>query len=196
MDPVLRHVHDNFSNFNRLDHIFNDLLTIEPTYYGLDSEEPERSIEPGGDTTMTTANEKGGTEKNDNTTVGITSGVHGSGDQSQAVSTSRPRPLRLHLDSTPTSYTITAALPGIPKSDINVSLLNNVLTIDAEKKEEKEENGRKTMFRGKWQRSVTLPEDAVVDGDGVGAKCADGVLEITVGRKPREEASAKRIKVQ
>lgn len=77
---------------------------------------------------------------------------------------------------------ITAELPGLEEKDVEVNVVDNVLTIKGEKKAEKEEKGR--IYRvyersyGAFYRSLELP--AGVDVEGISATLANGVLKVTV----------------
>jgi HSP20 family protein len=77
---------------------------------------------------------------------------------------------------------IQAALPGVRKEDLDVTLTNQTVTIkSSSKREEKEERGeyyRREISRGEFQRTVSLP--AQVDSDKVQASFKDGILEIVL----------------
>ncbi|MDP3877991.1 MAG: Hsp20/alpha crystallin family protein [Methylobacter sp.] len=76
-----------------------------------------------------------------------------------------------------------AALPGVKKEDVDVSITNQTMTIRTSSKEEKkeEEKGkycRREITQGEFQRSLSLP--ANVDGDQAKASFKDGILKVTV----------------
>lgn len=76
-----------------------------------------------------------------------------------------------------------AELPGIdPERDVDVSISEGQLRIDAhreERQEEKEKGGYRTEFRyGSFTRTLALPEGA--SADDVTATYTDGVLEVRV----------------
>ncbi|NMB40902.1 MAG: Hsp20/alpha crystallin family protein [Firmicutes bacterium] len=84
---------------------------------------------------------------------------------------------------------VKAELPGVEKENIKLSLTDNNLTIQGEvKKEEeiKEENYycRERAY-GSYARTLSLPSD--VDRDKVKAKFKDGILEITLPKKPETQ---------
>lgn len=91
--------------------------------------------------------------------------------------------------------TLKMEAPGIDEKDIDVRLENNVLTVQGERKfekEEKEENFKRIERRyGSFTRSFTLP--ATVDTDSVQADYENGVLKIHLNK--RAEAKPKQIKV-
>jgi HSP20 family protein len=86
-------------------------------------------------------------------------------------------------------------LPGFEKKDIEVNLKNEFLTISANKEQEKEEKKkeyyRSERYRGKFYRELDLPSS--VDPDQVKVNFKDGVLKITMRKKPEEKS--KKIKV-
>jgi len=89
-----------------------------------------------------------------------------------------------------TEYNITAELPGIKKEDIDVSLHDGVLSIEAHSKSEHEERGDKQIrserHYGKFVRRFTLGDNA--DEQSVAAKFEDGVLKLVVKKRAAQEA--------
>jgi HSP20 family protein len=86
-------------------------------------------------------------------------------------------------------------LPGIEPADVNISIENDVLTIEgkSEKKSEVDEKDyyRKEIRTGSFHRAVALP--AAVAGEKATAEYNAGVLKITI---PKEErAKPKQIKI-
>ena len=87
-------------------------------------------------------------------------------------------------------------IPGIDPKEVSISVTDNQLTIEGERKHEKKEEKGDYFYRelayGKFSRTMTLP--AGVEADKVKATCKDGVLQITM---PAPKALApKRIQVQ
>jgi HSP20 family protein len=91
-------------------------------------------------------------------------------------------------------YVLRAELPGIdPEKDVELTVDNGVLTIKAERREEKKEDGRSEFRYGSFTRSVTLPTGA--EEDDVTATYGDGILEVRVGIREAKEPEAKRITI-
>jgi HSP20 family molecular chaperone IbpA len=91
-------------------------------------------------------------------------------------------------------YVLRAELPGIdPDKDVDITIDNGVLTIKAERREEKKDAGRSEFRYGAFTRSTTLPTGA--DQDDVSATYSDGILEVRVGIKPETKPEAKRIAI-
>jgi HSP20 family protein len=80
------------------------------------------------------------------------------------------------------TYIIQLALPGIDPKEVQVSLMDNVLTVKGERKADHDTTGKDYFVRevayGAFQRSFALPEG--IDGARVEAKYANGVLEVRV----------------
>ena len=94
--------------------------------------------------------------------------------------------IRLDLKETEKAYMVHAEMPGVKKEDIEVSIDGNLVTIRAEVKREKEEKGetmlRSERYYGAMTRSFTLASE--VDEKAATAKYTDGVLELTLPKKP------------
>lgn len=90
------------------------------------------------------------------------------------------------------NYVIRAELPGIdPEKDLEVTVGNGILTINAERREEQSDKHRSEFHYGTFSRSVTLPAGA--DEEHVEAVYGHGILEITVKLAEAEE-EAKAVK--
>jgi len=77
---------------------------------------------------------------------------------------------------------VVAEIPGVKKQDIKITLQDNILTIEGEKKQETEKK-EKNYYRsermfGSFKRSFTLPTE--VDSEKVEAKFEDGMLNISL----------------
>jgi len=88
---------------------------------------------------------------------------------------------------------ITAELPGVKEEDVDVSVDNDVLTIRAEKRIEREDDKDVRHVRerayGTFQRSLRLPQS--VNLDQVKAHFDRGVLTVTLPRTAPDEGRHK-----
>jgi HSP20 family molecular chaperone IbpA len=76
-------------------------------------------------------------------------------------------------------YVIRAELPGIdPDKDLEVTVADGILTINAERREELTDSRRSEFHYGTFSRSVTLPARA--DAEHLEAMYGRGILEVTV----------------
>jgi len=72
---------------------------------------------------------------------------------SLASSTSSRMPsLSVDLTSTPTAYTVHASVPGVSKEDLRITINDNVLTIEAERREEKRQGNTKKQQQQQQQQ--------------------------------------------
>jgi HSP20 family protein len=105
--------------------------------------------------------------------------------------------IRLDVSEKDGVYTVRADLPGVKKEDIHVRVDGNLVQIDArteDSQETKDKAGkvlRSERHYGALSRSLTLVDD--VDGDKVQASYNDGVLTLTLPKKP---ASSKARQIQ
>ena len=80
------------------------------------------------------------------------------------------------------SYVIQLALPGVDPKEVKVSLMDNVLTVEGERKADHDTAGKDYFVQevayGAFQRTFALPEG--VDAAQVGAKYTNGMLEVRV----------------
>lgn len=94
--------------------------------------------------------------------------------------------LKIDVKEQDKAYVVHAEMPGIKKEDIHVSIDGALVSISAERKEEKEVKEGERLLRseryfGKVSRSFQLGQD--VDDAAASAKFTDGVLELTLPKK-------------
>lgn len=90
---------------------------------------------------------------------------------------------------------VQAALPGIKKEDLEVTINNQTITIRTSTKEEKKEEGkyfRREITRGESQRTLSLPDN--VDGDHAKASFKDGILTVTIPKTEKRKRKSIEIK--
>ncbi len=95
------------------------------------------------------------------------------------------------------AYQLDIAAPGLEKSDFNLNLDKNILTVSTEKKEEnKEENPkfiRKEFSYKAFKRSFTVDEK--IDATNISAKYENGILKVALPKKEEVKVAAKEITV-
>lgn len=103
---------------------------------------------------------------------------------------------KFDIKETEDGYEILADVPGMKPEDIEVTLQNGVLTIQGEKKHERENEKEKYHLversYGRFYRSFRVPEE--INREKLGAEHKDGVLKITLPRAA--EAKPKEIEVK
>ena len=89
------------------------------------------------------------------------------------------------------TYLFKADIPGIDKNDLTVSIAEDMLTIQGERKRESEENRphfhRVERSYGSFSRSFSLPDDA--DPASVHAHCENGELTVSIAKKAGAEVA-------
>lgn len=90
---------------------------------------------------------------------------------------------------------VKAALPGVKKEDLDVTINNQTITIRTSTKEEKKEEGkyfRREITRGEYQRTLSLPD--YVDYDNAKASFKDGILKVTIPKTAKGKRKSIEIK--
>ncbi|WP_178984850.1 Hsp20/alpha crystallin family protein [Winogradskyella helgolandensis] len=98
---------------------------------------------------------------------------------------------KVNIKETADAYLVEMAVPGLKKSDFNIDIDNQVLSISTEKSEENEQKGenytRREFGYSSFKRTFSLPE--TVEEDKIKASYNEGLLNIHLPKK--EEAKQK-----
>lgn len=98
---------------------------------------------------------------------------------------------KVNIKETADAFMVEMAVPGLKKSDFQIDIDNQLLSIATETKEENEQNEenytRREFGYSSFKRTFTLPES--VNGEKINAKYIDGILSILLPKK--EEAKKK-----
>jgi len=101
------------------------------------------------------------------------------------------------ISETEGEYQIKAEIPDVKKEDVKVTLEDGVLTIQGERKHEKEEKGKKyhriERSYGSFVRTFSLPD--VIDEDKVRAEFKEGVLNLSLPKSEKAKPKAIDVKV-
>jgi HSP20 family protein len=101
------------------------------------------------------------------------------------------------ISETEGEYQIKAEIPDVKKEDVKVTMEDGVLTIQGERKHEKEEKGKKyhrvERSYGSFVRSFTLPD--LVDEGRVKAEFKDGILNLQLPKSEKAKPKAIEVKV-
>ena len=107
--------------------------------------------------------------------------------------------LRIDVAETDGEIQVTTDLPGIDEAEIDVSLVDDVLRIRAEKRMEEEREGEEKKWHviershGTFERAIHVPPG--IDADKVKATFDKGVLTVSLPKPPSGTETAKKIAV-
>lgn len=94
-------------------------------------------------------------------------------------------------------YQVKAELPEVKKEDVKVSVDGGVLRIEGERKQDKEEKGKRfhriERSYGSFLRTFTLPDN--VNESGVRAEFKDGILNVRLPKAEKAKPKAIEVKV-
>jgi HSP20 family protein len=102
-----------------------------------------------------------------------------------------------NISETETEYLIKAELPEVSKEDVKVTVDENVITIQGERRKEAEHKDEKVhrveSFYGSFSRSFRLPEDA--DISAIQAESRNGMLKVRVPKTPAPKPRTVEVRV-
>lgn len=113
-----------------------------------------------------------------------------------AAGTAEGMGIPVDLSENENEYIVQASLPGIKPEDVRISVQNNVLTIEGERRQEREQKeGERSVYSehryGKFARSFGF--NSPVDADHSQANFDNGVLQLTIPKA--EAAKPKQIRI-
>jgi HSP20 family protein len=94
---------------------------------------------------------------------------------------------RTNVRETEDAYVFTMEMPGLGKKDVEVTVEGDELTVRGQRTEEKEDtNGlvRREIRSTRFERTFDLA--GAVDPDSIKAKIEEGVLTVTLPKKPEK----------
>jgi len=105
---------------------------------------------------------------------------------------------RVDIAEADNEFTIKAEIPEVKKEDVKVTVDSGVLTIRGERKQEKEEKGKKfhrvERYYGSFTRSFNLPDN--VDESKIDASFKDGMLNLRIPKTGAAKPKAIEVKVK
>jgi HSP20 family protein len=105
----------------------------------------------------------------------------------------------VNISETDQSYHVEVVAPGFKKEDFKVKVDDDVLTISAETKTEKTEEGknreytRREYSSSSFSRSFQLPDN--VKDDSISASYQDGILKLEMPKTAQQQKTTKEISV-
>jgi HSP20 family protein len=101
------------------------------------------------------------------------------------------------ISETNDAYLIKGEIPGVKKEDVNVTIQDGMLTIQGERRQEKDEKGKKfhrvECSYGSFMRSFRVPDDA--DENKVKAEFKDGMISVTLPKSSKTKTKSINIAV-
>ena len=108
---------------------------------------------------------------------------------------------KVNVEDHPDKVVIEAAVPGLTKSDVDIEILKDTLTLSGGKQMASEQDGvtytRRELKKSAFQRSFTLGDNLVKDD--ISAKFSNGLLRISLPKvEPQrvEEEVPKKVKIK
>lgn len=105
---------------------------------------------------------------------------------------------RVDISETDKNFQIKVEVPGIKRDDVKISVEDNTLTIKGERKEEKQEEGRKfhrmECYYGSFERQFALPPN--INQEKIDASFKDGVLVLDLPKKEVEKPKQVEVKIK
>ena len=105
---------------------------------------------------------------------------------------------RVDISETESDFGLKVEIPDVKKDEVKVTVDNGVLTITGERKQEKEEKGKKfhrvERYFGSFMRSFTLPDN--VDEAKIEASFKDGMLNLRLPKTEKSKPKAIDVKIK
>ena len=101
------------------------------------------------------------------------------------------RTLGVDISEQDDAYVLSALVPGLKAEDLNIQVLENVVSIEGEYQETDNEYLLSELPRGSFRRALRLPTE--IQAEKVEAKIADGVLTLNLPKV--ESAKPKKINI-
>ncbi|HVW67689.1 MAG TPA: Hsp20/alpha crystallin family protein [Steroidobacteraceae bacterium] len=102
------------------------------------------------------------------------------------------------ISETDKEYLIRAELPAVKKEDVKVTVDDGLITIEGERRQQKEDKNEKMhrveSFYGHFTRSFSLP-DSIEEG-AIRCESKDGVLTVHIPKAQTPKQQPKQIKVE
>lgn len=102
------------------------------------------------------------------------------------------------ISETDKEYLIRAELPAVKKEDVRVTVDQGTITIEGERRQQKEDKNEKyhrvESFYGSFSRSFSLPDNAHTDA--IKCETRDGVLVVHIPKVQVAAPKAKQIKIE
>ena len=102
------------------------------------------------------------------------------------------RSLDVNIREEDDAFVLSALVPGLKADDVNIQILDDVLQIEGEYKQDENQYLMQELPHGSFSRTLRLP--VPIEADSVHAKIKNGVLTLTLPKA--ESAKPKRISIK
>lgn len=99
----------------------------------------------------------------------------------------------MNMEEDGTNYVVTVSMPGFERTDINVSLNGRILIVEAAAEHQPAAQDSRTTHSGCFNTQIMLPND--ITGESAQAYYRDGILKITVPKKPASNSLARKVTI-
>ncbi len=100
----------------------------------------------------------------------------------------------VNVKETEKEFEVEVAAPGFNKKDFNISVDNGLLTVSAERREEREDKQdnytRKEFGYESFSRAFNLPVNA--NEEDISAKYEEGILKLSIAKKNQPESKLRK----
>jgi HSP20 family protein len=100
----------------------------------------------------------------------------------------------VNVKETEKAFEVEVAAPGFNKKDFNISVDNGLLTVSAERREEREDKQdnytRKEFGYESFSRAFNLPVNA--NEEDISAKYEEGILKLSIAKKNQPESKLRK----
>jgi len=105
---------------------------------------------------------------------------------------------RVDIAETAKEFLIKVEIPDVKKEEVKITVDNGILSIQGEKKQEKEEKGKKfhrvERYYGSFTRSFVLPDN--VDETKIEASFKDGMLNLQIPKTEKSKPKEIEVKIK
>jgi len=107
-------------------------------------------------------------------------------------------PVPVNIHETGNTYEMELVVPGINKENLKLDVGDGMLTVSFEQKEEKKQEDQNWLRSDYRTRSFTrsFKLDDKIDADNITAKYNDGILYLTLPKKPEAQRVSKTIAIK
>ncbi len=108
--------------------------------------------------------------------------------------------MRLDMKENQHEYIVYVDIPGVNKTDIQISIQDNYLTISSERKSEKESDNEDHTYYfsersyGKVSRSIKIPKNVMIEN--ISAKYDNGVLKIVLPKSHENYSNTRYLNIE